>query len=58
MLAGKMDAYLHETKDPRLTGGEMKWIGAKYYAEKDFRPAPSAHAIKELGLEEAYSYVD
>lgn len=58
MLAEKLDTYLRETKDPRLVGGEMKWIGAKYFAEKDFRPAPSENAIKELGLDEEYSYID
>jgi len=58
MLAGKLDNYLRETKDPRIVGGEMKWIDAKYYADKDFYPAPSDHARKELGLEEEYSYLD
>jgi N-sulfoglucosamine sulfohydrolase len=58
LLARQLDNYLTETKDPRLLGGEMKWIGAKYYAEKDFRPAPSEHARKELGLDEEYSYID
>ncbi len=58
MLDEKLDTYLRETKDPRLVGGEMKWIGAEYFAEKDFRPAPSENAIKELGLDEEYSYID
>jgi len=37
-------------------GGEMKWIGATYFAEKDFNPKPSEHARSELNLEEEYSY--
>lgn len=58
ILAEKLDTYLRETKDPRLVGGEMKWIGAEYFAKKDFHPAPSENAIKELGLDEEYSYID
>jgi arylsulfatase A-like enzyme len=58
MLSEKLDNYLIETNDPRLTGGEMKWIGAKYYAAKDFRPEPSNTAREALGLKESYSYID
>jgi len=58
ILAEKLNAYLTETKDPRMIGGEMKWIGAEYFAEKDFRPKPNENAIKELELEEEYSYID
>jgi N-sulfoglucosamine sulfohydrolase len=58
LLAGQLDKYLKETMDPRVVGGEMKWIDAKYYADKDFYPAPNEHARKELGLEEEYSYFD
>lgn len=58
LLVEKLDNYLRETMDPRIIGGEMKWIDAKYYAEKDFYPAPNDHARKELGLKEEYSYFD
>ena len=58
MFAEKLDNYLRETKDPRIVGGEMKWIDAKYYADKDFHPAPSDHAKGELGLEDEYSYIN
>jgi len=58
MLSKKMEDYLIKTEDPRVTGGEMKWIGAQYFAEKDFYPTPSEEAQQELGLEEEYSYVD
>lgn len=55
-LSGKLTKYLRENGDPRELGGEMKWIGAAYYAEKDFRPRPSEEARRELQLEEEYSY--
>jgi arylsulfatase A-like enzyme len=57
-LSDQLDDYLIETKDPRLVGGEMKWIGAKYYATRDFNPKPSEEAREALGLKESYSYVD
>lgn len=57
-LADKLTHYLVEQKDPRETGGEMKWMGAPYYAEKDKRPQPGEEARKELNLKEEYSYVD
>ena len=52
------DDRRRETGDPREVGGEMKWDGAEYFAEKDKRPRPSEQAIEVLGLEEEYSYVD
>jgi arylsulfatase A-like enzyme len=58
ILSEKLDNYLIETKDPRAVGGEMKWIGAKYYASKDFHPKPAKEAREALGLKESYSYVD
>ena len=57
-LSSQLTAYLKETGDPRETGGEMKWEGAAYFAEKDKRPRPSRKAIKELGLQQEYSYID
>ncbi len=56
-LAGKLSEYLKANEDPRELGKEMKWLGAKYFAEKDFYPRPGAEAIKELNLEEEYSYI-
>ncbi len=55
-MAGKLDAYLIKTKDPRIIGGEMKWINADYFAEMDKTPRPSQKSIDALGLEEEYSY--
>ena len=58
VLRKQLDNYLIETKDPRVVGGEMKWIGAKYYAGRDFRPVTSKEARERLGLEKTYSYID
>lgn len=55
-LSGQLTAYLKDNGDPRELGGEMKWIGAAYFAEKDFTPKPSEEAQRELGLKEEYSY--
>jgi len=57
-LSDKLSEYLKTNGDPRELGGEMKWQGAKYFAEKDFYPRPSEEARKALNLEEEYSYVD
>jgi arylsulfatase A-like enzyme len=57
-LSEILTAYLKENGDPRELGGEMKWIGAEYFAEKDKTPRPSEEAQKELNLREEYSYVD
>ncbi len=57
-LADRLTNYLIEQGDPRETGDEMKWIDAPYYATKDFRPEPGEEAIRALGLEEEYSYVE
>ncbi len=56
-LAVKLSAYLKANSDPRELGLKMKWLGTRYYAEKDFYPRPSEEAIKELKLEEEYSYI-
>jgi len=58
MLSEKLAKYLRENGDPRELGGEMKWLGAPYYAEKDFHPRPSDEARQALNLEEEYSYTD
>ena len=57
-LSRQLTDYLTKTGDPRETGGEMKWIGAQYFAEKDFHPEPSEEARGTLGLEERYNWVD
>lgn len=48
--------YLTDTKDPRVVGGEQKWLKAEYFAEMDKTPRPGQKAIDALGLEEEYSY--
>jgi len=48
--------YLTDTKDPRVLGGEMKWLNAAYFKEIDKTPRPGQKAIEALGLEEEYSY--
>jgi hypothetical protein len=58
MLSDKLTKYLEENGDPRELQGEMKWLGAPYYAEKDFNPRPSEEARQLLQLKEEYSYID
>jgi arylsulfatase A-like enzyme len=58
MLSDKLTEYLIENGDPRELGGEMKWLGAPYYAQKDFTPRPSEEARRALNLKEEYSYID
>jgi arylsulfatase A-like enzyme len=58
MLSDRLTKYLQENGDPRELGGEMKWLGAPYYAEKDFYPRPSDVARQALNLKEEYSYID
>ncbi len=58
LLSDKLTAYLKAQGDPRELGGEMKWLGAPYYAEKDKTPQPSEASQRELNLEEEYSYID
>jgi len=57
-LADRLENYLVKTEDPRAIGGEMKWIGSKYYAPRDFHPVPNKMARDSLGLKNRYSYVD
>ncbi len=58
MLSEKLTEYLIENCDPRELGGEMKWFGAAYYAQKDFTPRPGEEARRALNLKEEYSYID
>jgi hypothetical protein len=58
MLSDQLTGHLRQNGDPRELGGEMKWLGAQYFAEKDFRPKPSEEARRLLNLEEEYSYID
>ena len=53
-----LSKYLKANGDPRELGGDMKWLGAKYFAEKNFYPQPSEEAQRELNLDEKYSYID
>jgi arylsulfatase A-like enzyme len=55
-MAQRMNDYLTETGDPRVVGGEMKWIDAMYNAKRDFSPIPSDKNRKLLGLEQQYFY--
>jgi len=55
-LIEKMDNYLRKTGDPRLVGGEMKWLNADYFAEMDKTPRPGQKAIEAFGLQEEYNY--
>ncbi len=57
-LADQLNAYLKDTNDPRITGGEMHWIGADYFADRDKTPTPSPSLRRELNLKEEYSYVE
>ena len=57
-LSNILTKYLIEQMDPRETGGEMKWINAPYYADKDKRPTPGEEAQKELNLKAEYSYIE
>ncbi len=57
-LSEKLTEYLKANGDPRELGTEMKWLGAKYFAEKDFYPRPSEKAREELNLKEEYSLLD
>lgn len=57
-LVQKLDEYLKETLDPRATGDDMKWIGAEYYARRDFHPVPNKEAREALKLEKSYNYID
>ncbi len=55
-MSDKLNDYLTKTKDPRVIGGDMKWIDAEYYAEVDKTPRPGRKAIEALNLKEEYNY--
>jgi arylsulfatase A-like enzyme len=55
-MARRLNDVLTETDDPRVVGGEMKWIDAMYNAKRDFSPIPSDKNRKLLGLEKQYFY--
>jgi len=55
-LAGRMNDYLKQTGDPRITGGPIIWDTTKYYAPGDFTPHPNQEAIKILHLKKEYNY--
>lgn len=57
-LAGSLTKYLVDQKDPRETGGVMKWVNSPYYANKDKHPTPSEEAQQELNLKAEYSYIE
>ena len=57
-LSDKLIKHLKENGDPRELGGEMKWIGSPYFAEKDKTPRPGEKARKLFNLKEEYRYID
>lgn len=57
-LSDQLTEYLITTGDPRETGTAFNWDTAKYYMDRDKRPKPSKEAIKALGLQEEYNYLD
>lgn len=57
-IKGRLIQYLTDTKDPRVIGGEQRWLNAEYFAEMDKTPRPGRKAIEAFDLEEEYSYDD
>src|SRR5690606_33281482 len=57
-LAERLNSYLLQTADPRMVGGEMKWINAEYFNENDKKPTPSKKSQEEFGLRDRYNYLD
>jgi arylsulfatase A-like enzyme len=55
-LAARLDNYLLETNDPRVTGTPLIWDNAPYSNERDKKPHPDSEARKILGLDEEYNY--
>jgi arylsulfatase A-like enzyme len=55
-LSAQLNQYLTDTQDPRLIGGEMKWLDGAYFAEQDKNPRPSPSMQEELNLEAEYQY--
>lgn len=57
-LSDQLSEYLKTTGDPRETGTAFNWDTPRYYMDRDKRPKPSKEAIKALGLQEEYNYLD
>ena len=57
-LSDRLKAYLIMTKDPREVGQLFDWDNANYYKDRDKKPKPSKKAIKTLGLNEEYNYLE
>ena len=57
-LSDKLYQYLLATEDPRVVGGEMKWIESEYFFPSDKKPTPSKSAQEKLNLKEIYIYLD
>jgi len=57
-LTDRLNSYLKKTSDPRVLGGEMKWINAAYYMESDKKPVPSKEAIEKFQLKSEYNYLE
>lgn len=58
LFSKKLTNYLKAQGDPRELDGEMKWLGAPYYAEQDKYPKPNEEAQRELNLKKQYSYLE
>jgi len=55
-LSAQLREYLTSTQDPRVVGGEMKWLEGEYFAEQDKNPKPSPTLKEALNLEDEYHY--
>ena len=55
-LHDKLFSYLRETKDPRVTGGEIIWESQPYYWEDDWVGTPREEAREKFNLDEEYPY--
>lgn len=56
-LAEKMDSYLKQTADPRMTGGKIIWDTTAYFSGIDKTPRPSKQAQKLFHLDSVYNYL-
>lgn len=55
-LGNRLVAFLQETGDPRIVGGEIIWDDQPYYLEGDWVGEPSKEAQEKFNLDEAYPY--
>ncbi|MBA7553972.1 hypothetical protein ES705_46580 [subsurface metagenome] len=55
-LSNKLNIYLRNTKDPRVSGQNIIWDQTKYYKTTDFKPKPSQEAIEAFSLKKEYNY--